>query len=118
MLLAGVAAYVLLPGHPHGLLRGVPLDWLGVAALVVGCVAFAMTSPRDPLSGAERGSRLPDSSSPRRRGGRGVRSILAGLLTLLALKLVLWYVAPPYGLAASYYPRARISGEIERSTEF
>jgi hypothetical protein len=37
---------------------------------------------------------------------------------LIVLKLVLWYVAPTYGLAATCYARARISGETERSTEY
>ena len=44
--------------------------------------------------------------------------LLALLLLLVAAKLLLWYSAPAYGLAASYYPRARISGAPERSTEY
>jgi hypothetical protein len=48
-------------------------------------------------------------------GGRGLLALLA---VLLVGKLLLWYVAPAYGLAASYYSRARISGAPERSTEY
>jgi hypothetical protein len=120
LLVAGVVAYVLVPGHPHGLLRGVPLDWIGLAALVlVGCVAYAgPTSPPNPLSGAERGSMEAVSPSPARRGGWGVRSLLVVLTVLLIGKVLLWYLAPTYGLAASYYPRARISSTPERSTDF
>jgi hypothetical protein len=46
------------------------------------------------------------------------RALLLVILAMIALKLVLWYVAPTYGLAATYYARARISGEAERSTEY
>ncbi|MFN8632486.1 MAG: glycosyltransferase family 39 protein [Chloroflexota bacterium] len=46
-------------------------------------------------------------------------SLLATILPLLlALKVALWAVAPTYGLAATYYPRARIGGTPEQSTEF
>ena len=31
LILGLLVVYLLVPGHPHGLLRGVPLDWLGPA---------------------------------------------------------------------------------------
>jgi hypothetical protein len=36
---------------------------------------------------------------------------------MVGAKVLLWAVAPPYGLKASYYPSARISGGPERSTD-
>jgi hypothetical protein len=51
LVVAGVVAYVLAPGHPLSLLRGIPLDWLGLVALVgLGCLRFAFGLPRLPLS--------------------------------------------------------------------
>src|SRR5215212_2753149 len=117
-MMLGVATYVLMPGHPHGLLRGVPLDWLGVAALVVlGCLVFGFD--RTLRAGAM-------NRAPTERSAVGARFIAPAqvrratlvLLFLLAAKLVLWYLAPTFGLAASYYPRARIGGTPERSTEY
>ena len=115
---AGVIVYLIVPGHPLSLLRGLPLDWLGLTALVVlGCLVFAFglprTSPLNPLSAPEKGSRSSLSLWER----AGVRVVVPLLLVLIGLKLVLWYTAPAYGLTASYYPRARISGDHERSTE-
>ena len=105
LLVAGLVAYLLVPGHPHTLLRGLPLDWLGLSALIlVACLIFAFGLPRLPL--------------PLARGrGLGGRGLLPLIVALLAAKLLLWYVAPVYGLAASYYPRTRIGGTPERSTE-
>jgi hypothetical protein len=100
LLAVAVGLYVLAPGHPLGLLRGVPLDWLGVLALaLLGCALYAFGAPG---------------------WGWGLRAKLALGLTglLLGAKALLWLVAPEYGLAASYYPRARISGPPERSTEY
>jgi hypothetical protein len=96
LLVAGVALYLLMPGHPLGLLRGVSLDWLGVAALFgAGTLLWGFGLPHWRRS-----------------------SLLAGLvLALIAAKLVLWLAAPTYGLAASYYARARLAGTPERSTE-
>src|SRR5262249_5258134 len=97
----------LLPGHPLGLLPGVPLDWLGLTVLVMlGCVVFGGGPTPQPLRGAA------DICAAQPLGGG------AFLLFLIGLKLALWYLAPSYGLAASYYPRARISGTPERSTEY
>jgi hypothetical protein len=39
------------------------------------------------------------------------------MLVLVGVRLLLWLSAPAYGLAASYFPRARIGGTPERSTE-
>src|SRR3954452_24343374 len=92
-LIAAVAAYLLLPGHPLGLLHGVPLDALGLGALLgfgIGLFGFG----------------LP-------RGGRGLRLLALLALALQAIKLVLWWTAPDYGLAASYYARSRPTGQIE-----
>jgi hypothetical protein len=47
-----------------------------------------------------------------------VRAAFPLVLLLILAKLALWYAAPAYGLAASYYARARISGTPERSTEY
>jgi hypothetical protein len=46
------------------------------------------------------------------------RRLLVLVLVLVTAKLALWYAAPTYGLAASYFPRARMSGTPERSTEY
>jgi hypothetical protein len=106
LVVAGVVAYLLAPGHPLSLLRGIPLDWLGLAALVgLGCLLFAFGLPRLPLSVA----------TGRGLGGGG---LLALVIALIGIKLLLWYLAPSYGLAASYYPRARMTGSPERSTEY
>ena len=45
VLVAAVAAYLLLPGHPLSLLRGVPLDPLGLGALLglaIGLFGFGL----------------------------------------------------------------------------
>jgi hypothetical protein len=52
------------------------------------------------------------------RAGGWLR-LAAGLAVLaIVLKLLLWWTAPTYGLAASYFARARIGGEVERSTAY
>ena len=101
-----IGLYVLLPGHPLGLLRGVPLDWLGVLVLMaLGCLLFGFGLPvaGDSRSEAETGL---------------LRKVALGAGVLVAARLLLWLAAPEYGLAASYYPRARISGTAERSTQY
>jgi hypothetical protein len=141
LLVVGVVAYLLVPGHPLSLLRGVPLDWLSLAALVsVGCLIFAFgvgnLTPQ-PLRGANVGgadvplrrgegemcSPLPRTGTsakpmfaPRSGGARG-EGLLIVLALMVAAKLLFWAIAPPYGLQASYYPSARISGGPERSTD-
>ena len=100
-----IGLYVLLPGHPLGLLRGVPLDWLGVAALaLLGCLVYGFGLPLAGRSRSEAEMRL-------------LRRVAVLAVLLVAGKVLLWLAAPEYGLAASYYPRARISGTPERSTE-
>jgi hypothetical protein len=97
LLIAVVVAYLLLPGHPRGLLRGVPLDTLDLGALLVlGIGLFGFGRPL---------------------GWRWLRLIALVALALLAIKLLLWWSAPSYGLAASYFARSRPTGPIERSTE-
>src|SRR5689334_13585376 len=97
VLVAAVTAYLLLPGHPLGLLKGVPLDPLGLGALLgLGAGLFGFGLPR---------------------GRRALRPVTMVALVLLAVKLLLWWSAPAYGLAASYYARSRPTGQIERSTE-
>ena len=50
------AGYILSPGHPHSLLRGVPLDWLGLAALAtLGCLVFAFGLPDLSRTGVATG---------------------------------------------------------------
>jgi 4-amino-4-deoxy-L-arabinose transferase-like glycosyltransferase len=90
-------AYVLVPGHPLALLRGVPLDVLGLA--LGGGLAIVLY-----------GFGLP---RPSRLAGRWALVVIL----LIGAKLVLWWVAPSYGLAASYYSRPRIGGVAERSIE-
>ncbi|MCC7368455.1 MAG: glycosyltransferase family 39 protein [Chloroflexi bacterium] len=105
LLALSMGSYVLLPGHPLALSRGLPLDWLGVSLLAaLGCLLFAFGLPTGGLARVESVNRL-------------LRTIAAAALVLLALKLLLWVSAPEYGLAASYYPRARLSGAPERSTQ-
>lgn len=102
---AVIGVYVLLPGHPLALLRGAPLDWLGVAALtLLGCLRFGFGLPIASRSRSDAETRL-------------LRQIAALAVLLVAGKALLWLAAPEFGLAASYYPRARISGDVERSTE-
>lgn len=98
-LVVAVGTYLLLPGHPLGLLRGAPLDWLGLTALLgLGCLLFGFGLPlAGPL-------------------GRRAPLLTLLLVGLIVAKLVLWWVAPVYGLAASYYPRARVGDAPERST--
>jgi hypothetical protein len=100
LLVVGVVAYLLVPGHPLSLLRGVPLDWLGLAALIsVGCLIFAFGLPAfmprpapphpNPLPAGEGAgaSDLPlstavgrgDSRAAQRAGGR----VLLVLLCLM-----------------------------------
>src|SRR5207248_5315898 len=80
VLVAAVATYLMLPGHPLGLLRGVPLDALGLGALLgLGIGLFGLGLPR---------------------GWRALRAITLLALALLAIKLALWWSAPSYGLAA------------------
>jgi hypothetical protein len=98
LLVALCFAYLLVPGHPLSWLGGLPLDFWSLAlAAGLGIVVF--------------GFGLPST---------GRRTIaLALLVLLLALaKVALWSGAPTYGLAASYYSRARVGGEIERSTDW
>jgi hypothetical protein len=105
-VVALVVAYLFVPGHQLSLLRGVPLDWLGLTALVVlACLLFAFGLSLRPASIA-------------RSWWLGASGLVFLLLVLIAAKLTLWYTAPVYGLAASYYPRARITGQVERSTEY
>lgn len=119
LLVAGVVGYLLAPGHPHSLLHGLPLDWLGLSALIlVGCLLFAFGLPVMHRTPPPRGEGACSPSPSRWSRGWGVRSVPCVLLLLLGAKLALWYVAPVYGLAASYYPRARIGGAPERSTEY
>jgi hypothetical protein len=89
--------YLAAPGHPLGLLRGIPLDTWGLAAF--GTVAIAWFGFGRPAPGR-------------------ITTVLCGVVcALIAVKVVLWTAAPSYGLAASYYARARFGGEPERSTE-
>jgi hypothetical protein len=117
LLVAGGLTYLLVPGHPLSLLRGVPLDWLGLTALIgLGCLVLAFGWPfvhSGPFPAKEGVGPL----SRWERGGVRAALILA-VLALVAGKLALWYLAPTYGLAASYYARARVSGAPERSTEY
>ena len=93
-----VVAYLLLPGHPLGLLHGIPLDALSLGALLgLGCVLYGFGLPR---------------------GWRSLRWPASLAVLLVAVKLALWWTAPTYGLAASYYARLRPTGSTERSTEF
>ncbi|MCC6179207.1 MAG: glycosyltransferase family 39 protein [Chloroflexi bacterium] len=91
-------AYVLAPGHPLGLLTGLPLGPASLAAVVgLGALLFGLGPPP--------------------RGRLATLGVLA-LFLLVTAKLLLAWSAPAYGLAASYYSRARASGSIERSTEY
>jgi hypothetical protein len=93
-----VLAYLLLPGHPLGLLTGLPLGPVGLAVLVLfGLVIFAAW----PLAGRAGGSRLAWF-----------------LCTLCLLKAGIALVAPSYGLAGSYYARPGASAPPEWSSEF
>ena len=90
--------YLLVPGHPLAILRGVPLDIWGLplaAALAIGLYGFGL---------------------PRRSWATAALTVI--VLGLVGAKLVLWSIAPTYGLAASYYSRQRVGGDPERSTEF
>src|SRR4051812_18687560 len=52
------------------------------------------------------------------KGGRRMTLATGLIVAAVVLKLAFWWSAPTYGLAASYFARARVSGEVERSTEF
>ena len=90
-------AYLAAPGHPLAVLRGIPLDPWGLT--LAGGLAIAFF-----------GFGLP-------RPGRIAAGLLSLLTLLLMAKVALWSSAPTYGLAASYFSRARIGGVPERSTE-
>ena len=89
--------YLLAPGHPLTLLQGVPLNALGLG--LVGGLAIVLYGFGRP------------------RAGRWSAVAMVGVLMLVGLKVGLWWSAPTYGLAASYYSRARIGGAPERSIE-
>ncbi len=94
-------AYVLGPGHPLGLLAGLPLRSLGMAAAaLIGITAFGF---------------WPAHTIGRRRVLAFVGPLFA---IMLAGKLALWLSAPAYGLPASYFANGRFLGKAERSTEF
>jgi hypothetical protein len=98
LLLLLSLGYLLLPGHPLTFLTGVPLGPSSLLlAGVLGACTFAFGLPRD---------------------GRVMRLLVAVALVLIAVRVVLWWSAPSYGLAASYFSRARLGGAIERSTDF
>ncbi|MBA2451032.1 MAG: hypothetical protein H0V51_23715, partial [Chloroflexi bacterium] len=90
--------YLLAPGHPLALLQGVPLNVLGLG--LAGGFAIVLYGFGRP------------------RTGRLTLLAIVGLLTLLGLKVGLWWSAPTYGVAASYYSRTRIGGAAERSIEY
>jgi hypothetical protein len=97
-LVGGLLLYLVAPGHPLGLLTGLPLGMVSLAAVgVLACALFGLGLP-----------------PPSRRA-----AVLAGIvLAATTLKVLLWSVAPTYGLAATYYARARLTGAPERSTDF
>ncbi|MFN8523815.1 MAG: glycosyltransferase family 39 protein [Chloroflexota bacterium] len=97
-LAAALAGYALLPGHPGGLLRGIPLGPWGVGFLLGQAVAAYALWPTPRV-------RWPAACG-------------AALVIACIVKLVLWALAPEYGLAATYWGRSRATGSIERSTEY
>jgi len=90
--------YLLAPGHPLSLLRGVPLDYVGLILFAgLGIALYGLGFPRN---------------------GRWTAILAVVGVSLVFAKLALWSSAPDYGLAASYYSRNRIGGPPERSTVF
>ncbi len=89
--------YVLTPGHPLAVLRGVPLDVAGVAA--AGAVAIAWFGLWRPAANH--------------------LTLTVALLVAASIgaKVLFWAAAPTYGLAVEYHTRPRLTGPIERSTE-
>src|SRR6266542_3360568 len=86
--------YLLLPGHPFGLLPGLPLGELGLAlGLALGLCAWCGGRP----SGVFR------------------RWLVVTLVATVVLKVLLGSLALPYGLTATYLAGA---GQPERSTEW
>jgi hypothetical protein len=100
--LAGLAVlYLLLPGHPIGLLTGVPLKPLSLTCLVVlACLALAFW-PGLPL-----------------RGSRVLRAAALVMGGLIVLKVGLALLAPAYGLPGRYFANSRYQNDAERSTDF
>jgi len=98
VLVGAVVVYVLLSGHPLSLLRGIPLDALGLGVLLgLGCVLFGLGLPRFRTF---------------------TKPLALLMVVLVAIKLALWWSAPAYGFAASYVAQGRFTGPVERSTEF
>ncbi len=89
--------FLMLPGHPAAQLDGLPLRAWELGALLGLVIA---------LYGLGMPGRVPAS-----------QWLALAVVLLIGLKLLLWWVAPNYGLAASYYSRDRVGGNPEPSTE-
>jgi hypothetical protein len=90
--------FLLLPGHPLSLVRGLPWGPLALGCVVALGIGLYAAWPL--------------------RGSRWLQPIALVVLVLATAKLVLAITAPQYGLQASYYANERLRGEPERSSAF
>lgn len=94
--------YLLAPGHPLSLLPGVPLNPLGLSAVIgIGLVCFGFW-PRNPDA----------------RARRTVSIVTVTFGALIFAKIALWVATPSYGLPAWYFASGRFQGEPERSSQY
>ncbi len=91
-------AYLLAPGHLLAILGGLPLgrESLALAGLLlIGWFGLGVPAPT-----------------------RRTQMLALVVVAATVVKILLAWHAPTYGLAASYYGRARLAGTPERSTEY